>query len=73
MRTNHLYVLIYIRIKGQVSTVKHVLAHRTGIFTDRSRASFVDLFCYLCFTLAFLYRLGRRFGTSKMHLSPPVA
>ena len=45
MQIKHIFVLIHIRIKGEVGTVKHVLALQYILYL---RATFVDLFCYLC-------------------------
>ena len=48
MRTKHICVLSHIRIKGAASTIN--MFKPSSIFSDHSDASFVDYFCYLCFT-----------------------
>ena len=49
MGTKDLFVLIHIRNKGEVGTVKHVKPS-SNVLTDRFKggASFVDTICYLC-------------------------
>ena len=44
-------VLIHIRIKGEVGTVK-MFKPSSIFFTDRSKAVSLDPFCYLCFICA---------------------
>ena len=67
MRTKHLCVLIHIRIKGEVGTVKHVLALHLLVFTDRSNAVlllWIDLLymfhvCCYYVVLSIPYLLGK--------------
>ena len=54
MQTKHLYVLIHIRIKGEVGTVKLVQSLQCFYLPFQGVASFVDPFCYLCFTFLFI-------------------
>ena len=57
MRAKHLFVLIHIRNKGVVCTIKTSLSLPGNIyFTDRSNAVllFVDPFCYICFVFVML-------------------
>ena len=53
MRIKYLCVLIHIRIKGEVGTVKHVKPSSEKILPFQGGASFVDHFCYLCFVFVF--------------------
>ena len=51
MRTKHLCVLIHIRIKGEIGTVKHVkpFSEKFLLRPYQGNASFVDPSYYLCF------------------------
>ena len=70
MRTKHLYVLIHIRIKGEVGTVKKYLNPLVMfLLSFQGNASFVNLFCYLCLYLSlsdclvcFLQPCGHQLG-----------
>ena len=59
MRTKHLCVLIYIRIKGEVGAVKYVEILQY-FFTDRPKAVLLlsNLFCYLCVTFVLYYTVS---------------
>ena len=49
MRTKHLSVLIQIRIKGEVGTVRYAYTLQyTFLLTVPSGASFMDRFDYFC-------------------------
>ena len=54
MQTKHLCVLIHIRTKGEVGTVKKFKPSSKNVFTDQGGAFFVDHFCYLCFVFVML-------------------
>ena len=55
MQTKHLCALIYIRINGEDGTVKHFLVLLYIFYLSfQSGVSFVDQFCYLCFTFVFV-------------------
>ena len=56
MRTKHLCVLIHIRIKVEVGTVKKYLNPLVMfLLSFQGNASFVNLFCYLCLYLSLSY------------------
>ena len=50
MRTKHLCVLIYIRIKGEVGTVKLVITS-SNFLTDRSEAVLILRIFFICICL----------------------
>ena len=56
MRTKHILVLIHIRNKGEVGTIKLVKAFQLTYFNwpFQGGASFMDPFCYLCFEFVML-------------------
>ena len=54
MRTKHLFVLIHIRNKGEVNKFKHSENIFYFYCTFQGGASFMDLFCYLCFVFVML-------------------
>ena len=53
MRTKHLFVLIHIRIKGEVGIVKQVKASGISLLTVPRRCFLGDHFCYLFFMFVF--------------------
>ena len=55
MQTKHLFVLIHIRSKGEVGTIKYVSALH-NFLTDRSRALLL-LICYLCLSVILSFLL----------------
>ena len=54
MQTKHLYVLIHIRIKGRVVPLNLFNPSSDFYLRFQGVASFVDPFCYLCFTFVLL-------------------
>ena len=50
MRAKYLGVLIHIRNKGEVGTIKHVFSY----WPFQGGASYADSFCYLCFVFFFI-------------------
>ena len=67
MRTKHLCVLIHIRIKGDVGTVKHVKPSRIFLLTFLLENFFLFVICVLCLSLpyyiiCFLHPCGHLLG-----------
>ena len=55
MRAKHLYVLIHIRNKGEIGTIKHVYGLQYFYWLFQGGATSVDSVCSLCFIICLSY------------------